>query len=358
MSRGKNNNSPLINTIKDFMFILKIFMGIVFIGYFFSGITIVKPDEVAIIKRMGKVIGNNPAEKIHNPGWIFALPKPFDEVIRVPVKQVRQVRVAELAATPLAKDEIASATISPTKEGYCISGDENLCQTSVLVKYRIKDPINAIFGSSENPLAFFDKLINDLTVSEMTKSAGRFSIDGLLTSDKFEFAEMVKKEIQNKLDTLNSGLEAIEVEIEEMVPPNYLKEAFEIVNSAFVDRKNFINNAKSIAEEKLPRARSNANTHISSANEYAEKTVANAEGETRKFLSMVKAYEASPKEVKAEMLNKTRKKIFSKLKNMVVYPPLSQSSSGVKIVISGNGIRTDSSLPDESYIYQGVDDGN
>lgn len=357
MSKGKKNNSPLINTINDFMSILKVFMFIVFVGYFFSGITVIKPDEVAIIKRMGKMVGDNPVEIVHSPGWIFALPKPFDEVLRVPVKQVRQVRVAELAAAPIADGEIASSTISPTGEGYCISGDENLCQTSVLVKYRIKDPIKAVFGSSD-PMAFCDRLINDLTVAEMTKSAGRFSIDGLLTSDKFDFAEMVKKEIQTTLDSLNSGLEIIEVEIEEMVPPNYLKEAFEIVNSAFVDRKNFINNARSISEEKLPRARSNANTHVSGANEYAAKTVADANGEASKFLSMVKAYEASPKEVKYEMLNKSRKKIFAKLKNMVVYPPLSQNPSGIKLIISGNGIRTDSSLPDESYIYQGVDNGN
>ena len=243
MKKNKKHVKSLYKTINDFMALLKIFMAFVFIGYFFSGVTVVNPDEVALIIRMGKLCGETAAEQIHLPGWVPALPKPFDEVIKVPR------RVLHWAVT--------------------------VCQAVVLIKYM--DPVKAVLGSSD-PIRFFDSIINDLAVSEMTKAAAQFSIDGLLTVDKSDFAVAVKNEIQSKADKMQLGLTILETEIEELAPPNYLKESFEVVNSAFIDRKNFINNAKSIREEKIPRAKSNAYTYISEAQSYYEATLAKAEG--------------------------------------------------------------------------------
>lgn len=334
MKKNKKHVKSLYKTINDFMALLKIFMAFVFIGYFFSGMTVVNPDEVALIIRMGKLCGETAAEQIHLPGWVPALPKPFDEVIKVPVMQVREVRVSELAAIKLADDQVASSTIDPVSEGYCISGDENICQAVVLIKYKISDPVKAVLGSSD-PIRFFDSIINDLAVSEMTKAAAQFSIDGLLTVDKSDFAVAVKNEIQSKADKMQLGLTILETEIEELAPPNYLKESFEVVNSAFIDRKNFINNAKSIREEKIPRAKSNAYTYISEAQSYYEATLAKAEGEAGRFLKMLKAYNENPVEVRAEMLENTRKTVLKNIKSLVLYPSSENSKAAVKTVING-----------------------
>src|ERR1700757_824592 len=65
--------------------------------YAFSGITVVKSDEVAVILRWGRLVGDTPALQEHGPGLLFALPRPVDQVVRVPVKHVWEVRITTLA---------------------------------------------------------------------------------------------------------------------------------------------------------------------------------------------------------------------------------------------------------------------
>ena len=63
-----------------------------------SGITIVKPDEVAVILRWGRLVGDTPALQEHGPGLLFAFPRPVDRVVRVQVKHVWEVPVSTLTA--------------------------------------------------------------------------------------------------------------------------------------------------------------------------------------------------------------------------------------------------------------------
>ncbi len=57
------------------------------------GSPIVKPDEVAVILRWGRLVGDTPALQEHGPGLLFAFPRPIDRVVRVPVKHVWEVPV-------------------------------------------------------------------------------------------------------------------------------------------------------------------------------------------------------------------------------------------------------------------------
>ena len=66
--------------------------------YALSGITVVKPDEVAVVLRWGRLVGDTPALQEHGPGLLFTLPRPIDRVVRVPVKRVREVGVNTLAS--------------------------------------------------------------------------------------------------------------------------------------------------------------------------------------------------------------------------------------------------------------------
>ena len=66
--------------------------------YALSGITIVKPDEVAVVLRWGRLVGDTPALQQHGPGLLFAFPRPMDEVVRVQVKHVWEVPVSYACA--------------------------------------------------------------------------------------------------------------------------------------------------------------------------------------------------------------------------------------------------------------------
>src|SRR5215475_14273465 len=112
---------------------------VLFIIYLCSNITIVQPNEVAIVLQLGKLAGDGPDDQIKQPGLLFAFPYPIDRVIRVPVKEEGEVIISDLwkAAT----EGSANDVIDPIKEGYCLTGDQNILQARVNAKYRITDPI-------------------------------------------------------------------------------------------------------------------------------------------------------------------------------------------------------------------------
>jgi membrane protease subunit HflK len=64
--------------------------------YLLSGTTSVKPDEVAVILRWGRLVGDTSALQEHGPGLLFAFPQPVDQVVRVQVKKVSEVTVSTL----------------------------------------------------------------------------------------------------------------------------------------------------------------------------------------------------------------------------------------------------------------------
>lgn len=335
---SEKTTSPLLATINEFMALVKFLMFMVFIAYLFSGITEIKPDEIGIIMRMGKLVGNNPSEQIHKPGWIYALPKPFDTVIKIPDRKILQIKINELAANPrIKKDESGNiSSIDPTQEGYCISGDENIYQTSITVKYQITDPIKLIFGYMY-PLTMADSLIHDLTVSEMTTVSCKFTIDGLLTKDKKELSKQVQDQVQAKLNKINSGLSIISLEISEMVPPPFLMYDFEDVQTAFVDQHQFINRANSRKEVKLEEAKSIYEQSVNDAMAYKETVTAEANANANRFTQMLNAYEQNPIEVGSEMKSNTIKSIISKSGNLIVFPDVKESQGNVTLLLGMNG---------------------
>lgn len=343
--------TPLLKTINDFMKLIKVFMVLVFIAYLFSGITLVEPGEIGIILRMGKLVGDNPADQIHKPGWLFALPKPFDNVLKIPDQRIQQVGIRELAPRPHSHEEAIGniSSIDPTREGYCISGDENIFQTSVFVKYQITDPIKLIFGYMA-PLSMADSLIYDLTVAEMTSVSCRFTIDGLLTKDKKELSQQVQQQVQNKLNKLDSGLTIISLEISEMGPPPFLKDDFEDVQSAYVDQFQYINKANNDREIKLPEAQGAYEKKINDAIAYKETILAKANAESGKFSQLLKAYEENPAEVGHDLKSRTLKSLISNAGNIIVMPDTKESLNNVTLLLGLNGsIVTKITTPDGYY---------
>lgn len=344
-------STPLLKTINDFMKLIKIFMILVFIAYLFSGVTLIEPGEIGIILRMGKLVGDNPANQIHKPGWLFALPRPFDTVLKIPDQRIQQIGIRELAPRPdLKKNESGNiSSIDPTLEGYCISGDENIFQTSVFVKYQITDPIKLIFGYM-SPLSMADSIIHDLTVAEMTNVSCRFTIDGLLTKDKKELSQQVQRRVQEQLDELDSGLTLISLEISEMGPPPFLKDDFEDVQSAYVDQFQYINKANNNREIKLPEAQGAYEKSINDAIAYKETITAQANAESGKFIQMLKAYEQNPVEVGHDLKSKTLKTLVSNSGNIILMPDTKGSQDSVTLLLGMNGsIITKITTPEGYY---------
>lgn len=321
------NSKAFLATIDDLMRLLQLVMLIVFLFYCFSGITLVKPGEVAIVLRLGSLVGDNPADQLNREGWLFAFPYPVDQIIRIPEKEIREISITELKTLEKTKEE-ESAAIDAIEEGYCISADQNIFQTAVKVKFQVFDPVKAIFNFQDDFFSL-NQLIHDLVVKEITQVAVGYKIDEILTDGKEKLALKVSENVQQQLNEAQSGIRIISIEFDELNPPLSLKYEFEQVNSAYIQRENFINEAKGRREEMLPEARAARDDMLNKAYTYEQQVVSKARAQTNEFMQLYGAYKNDPQQIRAELLNKTRSRVFAKIADLVLMPEEKLCPAGI-----------------------------
>ena len=80
----------LIDALHVCFKLLKVIMVFVIIVFLVSGTFIVKPEEVALVTRFGKVLGTGP-ERERKPGFHMSWPEPIDHVIKISKETQRAI---------------------------------------------------------------------------------------------------------------------------------------------------------------------------------------------------------------------------------------------------------------------------
>jgi membrane protease subunit HflK len=254
--------------------------------YAFSGITVVKPDEVAVILRWGRLVGDTPALQEHGPGLLFAFPRPIDLVYRVPVKHVYEVPLATLAGVDAALT--SSAALDPLTQGYALTGDNNIVHVQMVARYRIRDAAE---------WAFYGPLPEDVLRAEVTgamvRSLGEMEVDKVLTDGRKTLIANATRRAQAGLDAAHSGLELTSLELTRLTPPSALAYEFDAVQSAYIGAETSKKEAQAFAEMVIPKAHADADAAVQGARGLADAQLAVARGDADAFRSLDKEYRAN-----------------------------------------------------------------
>ncbi len=256
--------------------------GVVF--YFLTGIYSVDRDETAVVQQFGRVV-----ERGVQPGSHYALPWPVSKVTKVRVHEMKTIVVDDFDISNWQKGSRGGAYLKLTSlKPYCISGDNNIVNISLLIKYTITDPYNYIFrcGSSE-------ALMKSMAASIVMKNLAVLSVDEILTHGKKKIENTVKLQLQKEMDTFHSGIGLSFVELKKITPPPAVQARFDDVVNAKVTKKNAIHTAEAYANSVIPRARSEANNMLQKALSYQKQQVLKAEGETSRFISRLSEFKKS-----------------------------------------------------------------
>ncbi|CAD7782368.1 MAG: SPFH domain / Band 7 family protein [Candidatus Methanoperedenaceae archaeon GB37] len=106
-----------------------------------SGIYIVSPSQVGIVKRFGKMVRTTP------PGPHYHLPYPIETVIK---PQVTKVRRLEIGFRTISAGPPAQYRTIP-EESLMLTGDENIVSVEFIVQYKVKDPVHYLFNVKRHP---------------------------------------------------------------------------------------------------------------------------------------------------------------------------------------------------------------
>jgi len=231
--------------------------------YLLSGFYSVQAGEAAVVRRFGRVIPGN-----IGPGLHYRLPWPVDRVDLVALSSIRR------AETP---------------PGLMLTGDENLINVRLSIHYTVIDPARFLLNVVDP-----ETLVQQAADSAMRQVVANEAVDALLTIDKAAIQDKAASLTQSALDTYDSGLEVVGVQLLESSPPPEVADAFRDVSSAREDRNTFINEALAYRNEILPVARGDAEKIIQQANAYRSDKISLATGEAGQFASRQAAYTQAP----------------------------------------------------------------
>ncbi len=272
--------------------------------YALTGIYKVDRNKVAVVTQFGKVI-----ERRVLPGLHYTLP--FNTVYKVSVKQI-QTHTVDLFASSFATD--SPAALFRDKTGinpYIITGDNNIVTIKLLIKYTITDAYNYLFIMKKS-----EKSILPLVSSALIRIFVTQTIDSVLTHGRKQIEQQTKQMLQQKLDALQTGLSVAFVEIQEIEPPQRVKNYFNDVINARMDHRKMINEARAYKNESVPMARTRANRAISSAEAAASAAVLHAQGDTEAFLATLSEYNKDKKSARTRYYLDFIKKISENVKEI------------------------------------------
>jgi len=297
--------------------------------YLFSGVTVVRSDEVAVILRWGRLVGDSPGLQQHGPGLLFSFPRPIDRVLRVPVKHVWEVSVTTL-------DSAAGASgFSPITTGYALTGDENVVHVNMVARYRVRDPAEWAFYSPKSE----DALRVEVTAA-MVRSLGEMGVDRVLADGRQQLGATATRRAQAGLDAVHSGLEISSLEVTRLAPPAELASEFDAVQSAFIGAETAKKEAQAYAATAIPEAQSYADSVVQKARADGEAAVAQARGEAGAFLALVKEYKANTAVVRERLYRDAVEKALGAAGSVRwIPPPVVGSYHGMRIRVGPAGAR-------------------
>jgi membrane protease subunit HflK len=277
--------------------------------YVLSGVYVVNPGEVAVVRLFGKEVNQGISEGMH-----YRLPWPFQEVDIVNVATVRREGIGLLLP------EHESIHSSPEVIQF-LSGDYNIVDIQAVVQYRIKDASDYLYNVNYRDCL----LINETIRGSITEIGGGMRVDDILTIGKERLQELIRTKAQSVLDRYRSGLELVGINLNKVYPPEEVAEAFRDVSNAKQDREKAVNEAWGYQNTVVPQARGDAARVIQEAEAYKVASINKAGGEAGRFQQMLVEYEqARQKNMTDVTLTRlyleSMEKVMGKVKKFVVDP--------------------------------------
>ena len=286
--------------IPEFNFkITPVLIGILVV-WLLTGIYIVGPDEVGVIRTFGEYT------RVTQSGLNWKFPSPIETANTPKVTEVKRI---EFGFRSLKNGQYRTVE----KESLMLTGDENIVDAEMIVQYKIKDPVQYLFNIVEPELT-----VREAAEASLRTVVGRNKIDETLTTGKFTIQEETKIQLQNILNKYESGIHVVAVQLQDVSPPKEVIGAFKDVASAKEDKNRMINQAEGYRNDVIPKARGEAEAMIRDAEGFRESRVKRAEGDATKFTTILKEYNKAKSITEKRLYLETMEKVLPGIEKIII----------------------------------------
>lgn len=267
---------------------------LVILGFYAAGgVYQVGPSEVGLVKRFGKHVDTT------GPGLHYHLPAPFESVMIVPVTEIQKVEIGFRTISPPPNPQyrgveeealmLTGKRETPTgadAEGKITVGN-NLVWVECVVQFQVKDPAQFTFNIIDPK-----GLVQMAGQSVLREEVAKRTLDEVLTTERGAIAEDVHNVLQSLLDSYETGIDIVNVKLQDALPPDPVAAAFDDVNSARQDRETTIEQANQHRNQVVPEAEGEAEKIKNAALAYKEQKIALAKGDVAKFNNVLAEFES------------------------------------------------------------------
>lgn len=261
--------------------------GLFVFGWLISGVYFVSEQEQAVITRLGRYERTTGA----GPGW--HLPPPFE------ARQIFNVtgqRVDEIGC-----DRRGGRCDDP-EEGLIITGDRNIVDVHFRVYYNISNVRSFAFnvrdpaGDGRNN---DQSAVRQAAESAMREVIGRRQLEPIITTDRAAVEQEVLQLMQTVLDSYQTGVHVIQVQLLNATAPPAVIEAFNDVINANQDAETATNNANR-----------DSSRIINEAEAYQGQTIREAQGEAERFTAVYNEYRQAPQVTRDRIYIETMERVY------------------------------------------------
>ncbi len=279
-------------------------LGLVFIFAWSSWFT-VSPEEVGVILRFGKY------ERTVNPGLNFKIPFGVETVTKVAVE--RQEKEEFGFRTQRAGVRTQYSSRKYLEESLMLSGDLNAAEVEWIVQYRIRDPYKFLFKVRHARQTF-----RDVTEAVMRQVIGDRTVNEIITVGRQEIEDTVRVMLQNISKQYELGINVDQVVLQDVNPPEEVKQSFNEVNEAEQEKKKLVNQAQSEYNRVIPKAKGQALQKIEEANGYKVERINEALGDAKRFNALFNEYMKAKDVTRQRMYLETMSKVMARVKRKLI----------------------------------------
>ncbi len=223
------------------------------------------------------------------PHW--HLPYPIEDVELINVADIRTAR----------------------KNSKMLTSDENIVVMSIEVQYNIKDAQDFAFE-------VFDP---DLTLQQTAETAirevvGNNDMDLIITEGRAVVGSATKEIMQSILDDYKTGINVVQVNMDEAQPPEEVQDAFEDAIKAREDEQRIINEANAYRNDVVPKARGEGQGLLEQAEAYKTRVIKSAQGETSRFNQLLAEYQRAPEVTRERLYLDTIESVMARSPKVMV----------------------------------------
>jgi membrane protease subunit HflK len=320
------------------IFLALIVIAIIWAG---TGFYTVGPEQQAVLRTFGKFTATT------SGGLHWHYPGPIGKRNVVAVTTARRMELGFRSGS----DGFTVAQ-SVTNESLMITGDENIVDVQAVVQYRISSLQYYLFevddpGDTDRgvrPGQPDGRTLRDIAETALRQVVGARNIDDVLTTEKEQVQTDVLLKMRELATEYKTGIDVLQVLLQNVNPPLEVQSAFEDVVRAREDRERLINLAEAYEAAEIPKATGEAAKITEAAEGFKQGRIARAQGEADGFNAILDGYEGSPEITRQRLYLEAMEEILPGITKFILsdsavlpFLPLSGATGGTGTIIGTGG---------------------